>query len=53
MTATTVFADVDTGVDDAIALVYLLASPEAELVGIASTGGNVGVDQVCENNLGL
>ncbi|HXY67665.1 MAG TPA: nucleoside hydrolase, partial [Mycobacterium sp.] len=53
VTATTVFADVDTGVDDAIALVYLLASPEAELVGIASTGGNVGVDQVCENNLGL
>jgi purine nucleosidase len=51
--AATVFADVDTGVDDAIALVYLLASPEAELVGIASTGGNVGVDQVCENNLGL
>jgi purine nucleosidase len=48
-----IFADVDTGVDDAIALVYLLASPEAELVGIASTGGNVGVDQVCENNLGL
>jgi purine nucleosidase len=48
-----VFADVDTGVDDAIALIYLLASPDAELVGIASTGGNVGVDQVCENNLGL
>ena len=53
MAAVPVFADVDTGVDDAIALVYLLASPEAELVGIASTGGNVGVDQVCENNLGL
>jgi purine nucleosidase len=51
--ATPVFADVDTGVDDAIALVYLLASPDAELVGIASTGGNVGVEQVCENNLGL
>ena len=47
------FADVDTGVDDALALVYLLASPEARLVGIASTGGNVGVDQVCRNNLGL
>ena len=53
MAAAPVFADVDTGVDDAIALIYLLASPEAELVGIASTGGNVGVDQVCENNLGL
>jgi purine nucleosidase len=48
-----VFADVDTGVDDAVALVYLLASPDAELVGIASTGGNVGVDQVCVNNFGL
>ena len=51
--AAPVFADVDTGVDDAIALIYLLASPDAELVGIASTGGNVGVEQVCENNLGL
>lgn len=48
-----VFADVDTGVDDAMALVYLLASPDARLVGIASTGGNVPADQVCRNNLGL
>lgn len=48
-----VFADVDTGVDDAMALVYLLASADAELVGIASTAGNVGVKQVCQNNLGL
>jgi purine nucleosidase len=48
-----VFADVDTGVDDAMALVYLLASSDADLVGIASTGGNVAVDQVCRNNLGL
>ena len=48
-----VFADVDTGVDDALALIYLLASPEADVIGIASTGGNVAVQQVCENNLGL
>ncbi|MCV7075232.1 nucleoside hydrolase [Mycobacterium szulgai] len=48
-----VFADVDTGIDDALALIYLLASPEAALVGIASTGGNIPVDQVCANNLGL
>jgi inosine-uridine nucleoside N-ribohydrolase len=48
-----VFADVDTGVDDAFALVYLLASADADLVGIASTGGNVDVDQVCRNNLSL
>lgn len=48
-----VFADVDTGVDDAMALAYLLASSDADLVGIASTAGNVPVDQVCVNNLGL
>jgi purine nucleosidase len=48
-----VFIDVDTGVDDAIALIYLLASPDAELVGIASTAGNVPVEQVCANNLRL
>ncbi|HEU4360133.1 MAG TPA: nucleoside hydrolase, partial [Mycobacterium sp.] len=53
MEATAVFADVDTGVDDAIALAYLLASPDADLVGIASTGGNVAVQQVCRNNLAL
>ena len=47
------FVDVDTGIDDAVALVYLLASPEAEVVGIASTGGNIHVEQVCANNLGL
>lgn len=51
--AAPVFVDVDTGVDDALALMYLFASPDAEVVGIASTGGNVGVEQVCENNLGL
>lgn len=49
---TPVFADVDTGIDDAIALIYLLASG-ADLVGIASTGGNITVDQVCANNLGV
>jgi purine nucleosidase len=48
-----VFVDVDTGVDDAMALAYLLASEDAEIVGIASTAGNVPVDQVCINNLGL
>ncbi len=48
-----VFADVDTGVDDAMALAYLFASPDADLVGIASTAGNIGVHQVCRNNLGL
>lgn len=48
-----IFIDVDTGVDDAMALVYLLGSAEAEIIGIASTAGNVPVQQVCQNNLGL
>lgn len=48
-----VFVDVDTGVDDAVALAYLFGSPDAEVVGIASTAGNVAVQQVCQNNLGL
>jgi purine nucleosidase len=48
-----VFVDVDTGVDDAMALVYLFASDDADVVGVASTAGNVPVQQVCKNNLGL
>ena len=48
-----VFVDVDTGVDDAMALVYLFASDDVDVVGIASTAGNVPVQQVCRNNLGL
>ncbi|EUA91937.1 inosine-uridine preferring nucleoside hydrolase family protein [Mycobacterium ulcerans str. Harvey] len=48
-----VFVDADTGIDDALALIYLLASTDADLVGIASTGGNTSVDQVCTNNLGV
>ncbi|WP_272939081.1 nucleoside hydrolase [Mycolicibacterium diernhoferi] len=48
-----VFADVDTGVDDAMALAYLFASPDANVVGIASTAGNVPAEQVAINNLRL
>lgn len=43
--------DVDTGIDDSLALVYLLASPDADILGIASSAGNVPVDQVAANNL--
>lgn len=43
--------DVDTGIDDSLALVYLLASPEADIVGIVSTAGNVTAEQVARNNL--
>jgi purine nucleosidase len=41
--------DVDTGVDDALALLYACASPEVELVGVTCVGGNVDARQVAEN----
>ncbi len=44
--------DIDTGIDDSFALLYVLASPEAELTGIAATAGNVPAAQVAANNLG-
>lgn len=48
-----ILMDVDTGVDDALALVYLLASPEAEIVAITCTAGNVPAGQVAANNLAI
>ncbi|MFI6865901.1 nucleoside hydrolase [Nocardia sp. NPDC050406] len=46
-----IIMDVDTGIDDSLALLYLLASPEAEIIGIAATAGNVGAARVAANNL--
>ncbi|WP_442944095.1 nucleoside hydrolase [Nocardia sp. NBC_00508] len=43
--------DVDTGIDDSLALLYLLSSPEAEIAGIAATAGNVSAAQVAANTL--
>ncbi|WP_216898065.1 nucleoside hydrolase [Nocardia alni] len=45
--------DVDTGIDDSLGLLYLLASPQARILGIASTAGNVPAPQVAANNLAL
>jgi purine nucleosidase len=45
--------DTDTGVDDAVAILYALGSPGAELVAVTGVAGNVGVDQVTRNNLAL
>lgn len=48
---TRLLVDVDTGIDDSLALLYLLASPEAEIVAITCTAGNVPARQVATNNL--
>ena len=36
--------DVDTGIDDALAIAYALGSEEAQLIGVTCCFGNVTVD---------
>lgn len=45
--------DLDTGVDDALAISYALGSPEVELIGITGTYGNVLVEQGVRNVLAV
>ena len=45
--------DVDTGVDDALALLLALASPEVELVGVSTVAGNVPLHRTTDNTLRL
>ena len=45
--------DVDTGVDDALALLYAVASPEVDLIGATSVMGNISVEQATENTLAV
>jgi purine nucleosidase len=49
MTTIPLILDVDTGIDDSLALLYAAASPEAELVGVTCVGGNVDAHQVERN----
>jgi len=41
--------DVDTGIDDSLALLYAAATPEVELVAVTCVGGNVDAQQVERN----
>lgn len=45
--------DLDTGIDDALALAYALASDEVELIGVTCTYGNVTVAQSVRNTLAI
>ncbi len=45
--------DLDTGVDDALAIAYALADPEVDLIGIVSSYGNNLLDICAENSLKL
>lgn len=46
---TSLILDVDTGIDDSLALLYAAASPEAELVAVTCVAGNVDARQVATN----
>ena len=48
---TKVILDVDTGTDDAVALMVAALSPEIELVGATSVNGNTTIDFTTENTL--
>ncbi len=43
--------DVDTGTDDALALLYAVGSPELDLRGVGCVAGNAGLEQVVDNTL--
>jgi purine nucleosidase len=45
--------DCDTGIDDALALLYLAASPEAQVQGVSCVAGNVELPDVVRNTLAV
>jgi inosine-uridine nucleoside N-ribohydrolase len=47
------YLDCDTGIDDALALAYLLAHDDVELAGIGTVNGNTSAVQAAANTLGL
>jgi purine nucleosidase len=48
-----VIIDVDTGIDDSLALLYACASAQAEIVAVTCVSGNVAARQVARNTLGV
>jgi len=50
---TALILDVDTGIDDSLALLYAAASPEAELVAVTCVSGNTDARQVATNTLAV
>ncbi|MET0955438.1 MAG: nucleoside hydrolase, partial [Cryobacterium sp.] len=46
-----VILDVDTGVDDALALLFAIAHPDIEVLGISCVAGNASLERVVENTL--
>jgi purine nucleosidase len=51
MPKTKLLFDVDTGIDDSLALLFALSHPDVEVVAIGTVAGNVEVDKCTENSL--
>lgn len=48
-----VILDTDPGIDDALAILLAIASPEVDLLGVTVTGGNCPLEQGVHNALGV
>lgn len=46
-----VILDVDTGVDDALAILFAVAHPDIDVLGISCVAGNASLERVVENTL--
>jgi pyrimidine-specific ribonucleoside hydrolase len=51
MEKTSIILDVDTGVDDAFAVLFAAMHPAINLIGVTCVDGNTNVDQVIANTL--
>lgn len=51
MPAIPVILDVDTGVDDALAILFAVAHPDIDVLGISCVAGNASLERVVENTL--
>ncbi|MGZ8528181.1 MAG: nucleoside hydrolase [Candidatus Limnocylindrales bacterium] len=48
-----ILIDCDTGIDDSLALLYAVASPDAEIVAVTCCSGNVEARQVAQNTMAV
>lgn len=46
---TRVLIDTDPGIDDAVAILYALAAPDLEVLGITTVAGNIGIERTTRN----
>lgn len=53
MTTRKLILDLDTGIDDTLAIAYALGGDDAEVIGITGTYGNVTVEQGMRNSLAV